>query len=227
MWDAYYYKKAIRRPRYAKYRTRLYIGIIFIVLLVAAAVYVWLDLRTNKPQPSAFSKVQSVVVGNQLNTFKSPYFTFQDTGKWDLDSQSTPSKFIYTKFLNLVPQYQLTIYVNEVPIPLDLATNRSVPVRIVNGDSFDVTTVSYDCSRYIDSANAARLQQVTVNGAGMLCDPDSSQYKVQVSQVTGDYRLPLHRADGTPLQLIIIYYDETGAGDPNKLISLLNTFKTR
>jgi hypothetical protein len=229
MWDSYYYRKAIHRHWYSRYRLRLYTIFVFILLLIVGAVTIALDLLdANKKVPPPTSKLQTSVVANPLTTITTPYFTFKDTGKWILDKNfSTPTKFVYTKFDGLLAQYELYIYVNQVPIPNDLVTTRVLPVRIVNNNSFDVTTVSNPCVSYYAPGDPKVAKIIQINVANMFCNPDSEQYKVVVSQITGNYQLPMMRADGTPVQFIIIYYDGTQQPGQLPLINLMNTFTSR
>jgi hypothetical protein len=155
----------------------------------------------------------------------SPYFKFQDTSKWVLDkARSTPDTFIYTKFRKLDVMAQMIVYVNHVPIPLYLATPRVLPVRPVNDNSFDVTVTSDPCGKTYGT-ELHKVKIVTINYAQMLCDPDSPQYYVQLAMISGDYRLNLKRADGTPIQFVITYKETTPDIKPQTLIRVAKSFQ--
>ena len=222
----YQYQKRLRRSRYAEFR-RLALGSLGLALLAGGlAFYIYGGLRglPSKPKVSALQDTQ---ISSPMTTFTSPYFQFQDTGKWVFDkADSTPNKFIYTKYNGQEIEHQLIIYVNQVPIPLDLATPRVLPVRIVNDNSFEVTGVSDPCSNQYAPGEPHRVEELAINGADMLCDPDNSQYFVVVSQIGGNYQLPLKRANGAAIQLVITYKDVGLDAQPDSLMNIASSFKT-
>ncbi len=189
------------------------------------AIIIFIDLRHRYSTPSGVSKAQSFTISDNLITITSPYFKFADYGKWVLNTKnSTPERFIYGKFHKLDPQAQLIIYVNQVPIPLDLATPRTLPVRIVNGNSFDPTQVSDPCGKTYGSA-LHKEKIVSIDFADMLCDPDNTQYLVQLAAVGGNYDIALHRANGSPIHFVIIFRDVTLDPNSKSLIQVAKTFQ--
>src|SRR3989344_1977611 len=133
MANIYKHRKRVRRNWYGKFKLRLWFAAVFAVILAALGVIIMIDAsKGDKPDPDT-SAVQSITIGDKLNTFQTDYFSFQDSGNWVfIKKESTSSKYIYTKFNGVQPQHQLIVYVNEEPIPLYLASSRVVPVRIVN-----------------------------------------------------------------------------------------------
>ncbi|MBI2007659.1 hypothetical protein HYS85_00265 [Candidatus Saccharibacteria bacterium] len=112
-------------------------------MLTVLAAIVTVDLLRDDAPKTETSAVRNFTVSDDINTFQTNYFSFQDSGKWVFNKQeSTPTKFVYHKFRGVQPQHQLTIYVNEEPIPLYLAVSRVIPVRIVNNNTLDITNIT-------------------------------------------------------------------------------------
>jgi hypothetical protein len=59
----------------------------------------------------------------------------------------------------------------------------------------------------------------------MLCDPDSSQFKVVLAEINGDYQLHMQRKDGTPISFVITYRDLRLEPGTDSLIRVANTFQ--
>lgn len=223
MDNPYIYRKNIKGRRYKKFRRRFRQTLILLAIIAVATVIFLLDRAS--PSSSSGSKIENLVISDNLQTTISPYFKFQDFSKWVLDAgHSTPNKFIYGKSHKLDPVATLIVWVNQVPIPLDLAAPRVLPVRIVNGNSFDATQVSDPCGKTYGS-QPHKVKIVNIDEAQMLCDPDSPQYQVQLAQITGDYRLNLHRQDGTPVQFVIVYKDSTLEPKAQSVLEITKTFQ--
>ena len=227
MNSAYRYKKPVRRSRYAVFRRRLLMAIMLIVVVGGIALFIYFNSRTpQNNQP--VSAVQTTTVTDPKSTFTGPYFQFQDTGKWSLDkSDSTATKFVYLKYNKNVLQHVLNIYVNQAPIPLDLAVPRVLPVRIVNNNSLDITNISSPCGNLYAKGELHKVKEMIVNGATMLCDPDSPQYNVVLAEINGDYRLKMVRPNGAPVQFVITYKDDGLDPQPDSLLNIASTFQAR
>lgn len=219
----YTYRKTVKGRRYNKFKRRFRVTVVLITTIILIILFFVLD--RGGPTQSGRSKIENVLISDNLNTTISPYFKFQDTGKWVLDTgDSTPTKFIYGKSHKLDPTATLVVWVNQVPIPLYLATPRVLPVRIVNGNSLDATQVSDPCGKTYGT-QPHHVKIVNIDEAMMLCDPDNTQYIVQLAQITGDYRLNLHRTDGTPIQFVITYRDVTLDPKALSLLKITTTFQ--
>lgn len=208
MRSSYVYQKRVRPHRYLIYRHRL--GLVLLVLLgvgliVAAIAF---DLRHSNKKKLMTSQAQSQSITGNLQTFRSAYFQFKDTGKWVLNSkESTADKYIYYKYRGLVVEHSLIVYVNQVPISLYLASSRVLPVRIVNNDSLDVTSVSGPCGNSYGPQDLHRIKDIVINGAIMQCDPDTPQYTVVLGEINGSYQLHMQRLSGGSVQFVITYRD--------------------
>lgn len=223
----YEYLKQVHRPWYGRFKSRLSLSLVVALALTAVTVIVVLDLRrsaqTDTPQVSA--AIDEEITG-AMTTFNSPYFQFQDSGKWVLSKRdSTPAKFVYYKYKGLEIQHRLTIYINEVPIPLDLAVGKVLPVRIVNNTSLDVTDVAGPCVSAYKPGELHKVKTVTIQGAEMLCDPDTPQFSVVLAEVGGDYRLNFQRADDSAVQFVITYRDMRLDPSPETIRRVAGSFK--
>lgn len=222
----YVYKKPVKRSRYSIFRRQLLITLFFIAAVGAAGYFIYSGLH-NAPQSSPVSAVENIQITDNKRTFSDTHFEFQDTGTWVLDkNNSTDHKRVYHKFRKNVLEHEMIIYEDQVPIPLYLAVPRVLPVRIVNNNSFQVTSISNPCGQTYAKDELHKIKEVSINNATMLCDPDSPLYAVVLSEINGDYRLNLKRPNGTPIQFVITYKDNGLAPLPDSLLNVAGSFKT-
>jgi hypothetical protein len=221
----YSFQKPVRHGRYLIFRTSLWVALVAITAVIATCVYVYRGL--NKPSTSSpISSAENTEISDAHSTFISPYFQFQDTGKWVLDKNGTTSnKFVYHKFRQNVLEHTLVVYVDLTPPPLDLEVSRALPIRIVNDNSFDVTNVSDPCIKQYSPTELHKVKAVTISGAAMLCDPDTPQYTVILSEITGDYNLRLKRGDGTYKKFIITFRDLNVYPKSASILNIASSFK--
>jgi hypothetical protein len=197
---------------------------LILALAIAALVIDLIRSDSSKPETSA---VENVVIGDAMKTYKTDYFSFQDTGKWVLNKKdSTRTKYSYFKYLGVQPQYQLTIYVNENPTPLYSAVSRVLPIRLVNDNAFDATSVYGPCVKSYKSSELHTVKEVIIQGASMLCDPDTPQYSVVLAEVGGDWRLTMHRRDGSTAKYTIVYRDLSLDPEDGPLSQIADSFKS-
>lgn len=226
MNSAYRYKKPVRRSRYAVFRRRLLATALLTAVVGGMAVFIYSSTHNSPNQP--VSAAQTTTIADPKATFTGPYFQFQDTGKWSLDkNDTTATKFVYLKYNKNVLQHVLYIYVNQVPIPLNLAVPRVLPVRIVNNNSLDITNISDPCGNQYAKGELHKVKELVINGATMLCDPDSPSYSVVLAEINGNYQLKMVRPDGTPIQFVITYQDDGLDPQPDSLLNIASTFQTR
>jgi hypothetical protein len=227
MKRGYVYKRPVKRSRYGTFRRYLLAAIAAILVIGGIGYFIYSNSR-GEPNSSPVSAVENTEISGNKSTFTDTYFQFQDTGKWVLDKAgSTDHKRVYHKFSKNILQHEMMIYIDQVPIPLYLAVPRALPVRIVNNNSFQVTNVSAPCVREYAKGELHHVKEVMVNNATMLCDPDSPQYAIVLSEVNGDYRLNLKRPNGTPIQFVITYKDTGLAPLPDSIINVASSFQTR
>ena len=227
MVDLYKYRKPVRRHWYAKFRFRRRLIITAFILVGLILAFVWLDARDDKSQPKT-SLAENTNISDNAITFQTDFFEFQDIGKWVLNkSETTAQKFVYFKYRGVQPQQQLTIYVNQEPIPLYLSTSRVIPVRIVNDNSLDVTNVYGPCGNTYGPDELHQVKVVTIEGSKMLCDPDTPQYSVVLSEVGGNWQLDMKRKNGTLIKVVITFKDITFNPGPESILRIADSFKVR
>jgi hypothetical protein len=227
MADKYVYRKAVRRFWYRRFSIRRRYAIIFLIIVALGALVVVFDLlSTKKPQPKT-STAKSTSIESPLLTYQTDYFEFKDTGRWVLNKQeSTSNKYVYYKFRGVQPEYQLVVYVNQVPVPLYLASSRVLPVRIVNDRILDTTNVYGHCVATYQPGELHKVKVVTIEGAKMLCDPDTMLYTVVLSEVNGDWQLNMRRSNGEPIKFVITFRDQTLNPGPDTILKIAETFKS-
>lgn len=228
MSRAYIYRKPMRRGRHAEFRRRIFMIILILAPFIAVGVYIYFGFHNAKQVKPVTSAVQNTEITGNKSTFFNDYFSFQDTDTWILDkNNSNATKLTYHKFRKNIMEAELVVYINHVPIPLYLATPRVLPVRIVNDNSFFATTVSDPCVNAYAKGELHKVKEVSVGLATMLCDPDSPQYFVQFGEVGGNYQLNLKRSNGAPIQFVITYKDTSLDPQPDAILNIANSFKTR
>lgn len=206
-------------------RTRKLLKSAAAVAIVLAGAALYLNIRGPHRLFQPVTTAQTRVISASTQTTISPYFQFQDSAKWDLlQNDSNATTFVYARYRGSQPQQLLYVYVNRVPIPLDLATSYVLPVRVSNNNSFDVTSVSGPCLKSY-GGQPYKVKEVTIQLATMLCDPSNAEYSVQLAQIGGNYQITMRRPNGQPIQFIIIYKDVTGGTQPDSLLNIANSFK--
>lgn len=225
MKRGYVYKRPVKKSHYSNFRRQLVITIIFLAGFGVVGYFIYTGLN-KPPAQSAVSKVETTEITGDKTTFTNEYFQFQDTGKWVLEkNNTTANRLVYHKFRKDVLEHEMIVYINQVPIPLYLATPRALPVRIVNNNSFQVTTVSGACGSLYAKGELHKAKELSVNNAVMLCDPDSQLYFVAISEINGNYKLNMKRSNGQPIQFVITYKDNTLSAQPDSLINVASSFK--
>ena len=227
MAKGYVYRKPVKRSQYSKFRRYLFTAAFLLILFGAVAYFIYSGLQ-NQNHPSRITNVEKTEITGGQNTFTNDYFTFQDTGTWVLDkNNSNATKLTYEKFNKSVIQAQLVAYINQDPIPLYAAVPRALPVRIVNDNSLAATNVSSPCVNEYAKGAPHKVQEVAVDNATILCDPDSPQYFIALSEVNGDYHLHLKNSQGKPIEFVITYKDDGLEPTPTSIVSIANSFHTK
>jgi hypothetical protein len=227
MAKGYVYKKPVKRSQYSRFRRYLFSAIIFLGLFGAAGYYIYSGLHVGQ-KPSALSAVETTEITGNQQTFTNDYFEFQDTGTWVIDKNNTTSdKIVYHKFQKNVLEAELIVYINQDPISLYAAVPRVLPVRVVNDNSFQTTNVSNPCVSQYAKGEPHHIKIVSINEAQMLCDPDSPQFFVVLSEIGGDYHLHLKRSNGTPIEFVITYKDVGLSPVPDTITNVAGSFHTK
>ena len=165
------------------------------------------DLQNEQPK-AVQSSVTKSEIKESTQTFKSPYFQFSDYGNWAYSkADSSEKEFVYYRYRGLVIEHSLTFLVDQTPTPLFWPTTRVLPVRIVNNSRLDPVTVAGPCVGSYAKNEPHHVKPVTIEGATMICDPDSPLYTVILSEINGDYNLKVRKSNGQPIQLVVTYQD--------------------
>ena len=203
----YVYNKPHRHHPRADFRRRLLL-VIFALTVVGLAVFgLTYDLQSEQTQ-AVKSTVTESEIKESTQTFKSPYFQFSDKGNWAYSkTDSSEKEFVYYRYRGLAIEHRLAIHVDQVPIPLYPPTTRVLPVRIVNDNRLDPVTVAGPCVGSYAKDEPHHVKPVTIEGATMVCDPDSPLYTVVLSEINGDHNLKFRKSNGQPIQLVVAYQD--------------------
>lgn len=226
MARGYIYRRPVKRSHYSNFRRNL---LIFFAAVVAVAAGLYFILSSlHQPDQSATSAETNTQITGNLTTFTNDYFQFQDTGTWVLDKHdSSAGRIVYHKFLKNVLQDELIVYINQTPIPLYIETPRVLPIRIINDNKLEGTNVSNPCVSQYAKGELHKVKEVTISGALMLCDPDATDYYVILSEIGDDYTLNMKRANGQPISFVITYKDNGLSPQPDSIMSIASSFKTR
>jgi len=226
MARGYIYRRPVKRSHYSNFRRNL---IIFIAAVIAVGVIAYLLLSgLHQKDQGVTSAATNTQVNGNLTTFTNDYFQFQDTGTWVLSKHdSSSNRIVYNKYLKNVLQAELIVYINQTPYPLLIEVPRVLPVRMINENRLTATTVSNPCVSQYAKGELHKVKEVTISGALMLCDPDATNYSVILSEIGGDYTLNMKRPNGKPISFVITYKDDGLDPQPDSILSIASTFKTR
>jgi type II secretory pathway pseudopilin PulG len=226
MTTHYRYDKSLPRTQRKKFnRRRLILAIIIVIILGAVGFATWKIYKDLQNQNAINSKESNSSSVAAMQVYRSPYFEFQDSGgSWELDKNSTDSKFAYYKHKDNVVQHELLIYVNSVPSNLD--ASRGLPVVIKNSTAFEPGTVTEHCHSVYGANEPMRQRVVTMSGAAFPCVPDTSQFSVYVTKIGGNQILQLRRVNGSSIQFVIYYRDLRAVPDGKTITGIVATFHT-
>jgi hypothetical protein len=159
-----------------------------------------------------------------LTGYINPYFIFKDTDKWvQSKADSTNNRIVYYQYKDGVIAQQLTVFIDTNPSTIDLAANRVLPVRVVNGDGLSAGSLSPPCSS-VSGDNQVGVKQVTISGASILCDVSTNGYSVVLAQQGSDYHLKLIKSK-VPRNFIVVYRDYTDQPNTKSIINIANSFR--
>lgn len=193
-------------------------------IVALALAYDTYRVQQTDNQPVTGPAYNQTIAGPRL--FKSSYFQFSDSANWVYEAkESTANKIIYRLYQAKLPAHSVTVYVNQVPPENELATTRTLPVQLVNGNAFTVGELSEPCSKQYKPSDPKRIKTVTIGGTNMLCVPDSPQLSVAVGEVGGNYGLTLKRASGQTARYIIIYRNLTADPDAGPFLRVMKSFQ--
>jgi hypothetical protein len=213
------------------FRRRFKILAIFLVAVIIIASAFLYDFSRKKQTPQTpTSKTTVKNINFQDKSFSTAFFSFKDSEDWKLiQSQSTPNKFVFQKYLpnsDLV-QHQLMVYVNNTPSPLELASSRVLPVDInPAGNGFIPKQISDHCDKAYKPGELHKVMPRQLDGTTLLCDPEQGQFRVVLAKEGGDFNINLKRADGKTANYIIIYQNQKIDPDPETVMRIASSFQS-
>jgi hypothetical protein len=200
--------------------------VLALVSFGAVGYFIYSGLKSKND--SATSKAETTEITGSSNTFTNDYFQFRDSGTWVIDKNNSDAhKITYHKFRKNVLEHEMIVYINQDPIPLYVEAPRALPVRVVNNNALQATNVSSPCVGQYAKGELHKVKEVSINGATILCDPDSPQYFVVLSEINGDYHIKLKRTNGTPIQFVVTYKDVSLSSVPDSVANIANSFKAK
>jgi len=199
--------------------------IIIFILIAIVIVDLWVQ---NHDEQYPTSKTLISETPTDIKFYTTSYFQFADTGIWQFEkNQSNSQMFVFQKYLgksNIV-QHRLTVYINQTPIPLYLASPRVLPVKVKNNNAFEASEVSQPCGTRYVSGELHKIKTLSMDGTNLLCDPDLTQYKVVFGKVGGNYSIKLKRANGSYATYVIIYQSLVLSPRPDTAVQIANNFQ--
>ena len=174
---------------------------VLMTLLIIGAIFIWYITRepnTSTPQ----SEIKSVSY-QPLQTFETPYFTFEADRSWSfIQQESSQNVFVYRSSKNNIVSRDLFVYVNT--LPQNLLLTHVLPVE-PSGNSFSRGEVSEHCKDYLKD----RIQpgnnnpiEATIESVNIRCQIDGTSNTVGTGQVNGGYRTKLGGND-----FYLLYHD--------------------
>ncbi|HZP55812.1 MAG TPA: hypothetical protein VFB03_03530 [Candidatus Saccharimonadales bacterium] len=213
------------RQKKVRWRRRLVGMVAFLALAVIGLIIYDILKNRNFATPPVSREVHKQIGSEQ--TYGTDYFQFTDnTDVWKLGKNTKPGSIYYfLRYHQDTLEHSLTVYINQTPIPLYLAVPRVLPLTIVSGNEFNISHVSDPCGTTYKQGKLHRVQEVSLGGTSMLCDPDASQYDVVFGQIGGNYNLDLTRKDGSKNRYVIIYKNLKADPNSNVVEHIAKTFK--
>lgn len=218
-----YQKNNYRRAKFVKRVVLLLIPCAIFALGYGIYKFYIVPAGTTKPV-TGIPTVSTGVAG--VRSFRSPYFEFEDSASWEAyDQNSSPTKFIYYARNGSLSEQELTVYINQTPP--NLAVARALPVKIVNGNAFDVGAISEPCGTAYKPGDLHRVKPLTFSGTTFPCDPETPQFSVILSEVGKTNLLSLKRADDSTATYIIVYRDLRYTPNSASILRIAKSFKSQ
>jgi hypothetical protein len=213
------------------FRRRFKVLVVFIFIVgIVSSVFLYDFYKKEKPPQAPISKTTIKKITFDDKDFSTPYFKFKDTEEWHfISNQSAKNKYVFQKYLtnSELVQHQLTVYVNNTPQPLELASSRVLPVELNSLDnSIKPSSVSEHCGKAYKPNELHKVMNRLLDNTTMLCDPDQGQFRVVFAKLGGDYNLKLKRTDGSTANYIIIYQNQKLDPDTDTVMQIANTFQS-
>jgi hypothetical protein len=222
----YYYKKSIHKQTRKLNRTQrnMYMTLTLVLVFVSGlGVYIWQQISVD----NTIQQVSPVKLGAYNGIPRKEYvnevFSFSSTTDWLFirEASSPPNKYVYYNHLSNITQFELTIYVNNVPFqPVGYIT----PVTIKEGKIIPGLT-SPKCGQDIKNRNGSI--PMVFESVKYDCDLVHSQEKIGAGVQGGSYAIQLYSSTGKLTQVGMYFIDHSPGYKPEIFNEVLTNFKLR
>jgi hypothetical protein len=214
------------QARYIRRVRRLVIGIALIAALAGFVVFV--DALRETEHAETPSETTEGVHGSfqpASQIFHTPYFQFQADPSWkEVQNESTSKKFVYRSFRGSLVRHEMTISVNDPPA--NAATTRVLPVEVGADNELTAGKTSDHCRTALPP-NSKDVASITLNEVRFLCNPEATDYSVNVGLKGRAAPINIKRPDGSMASYSIVYRDVTASPGDHELREILSAFQIR
>ena len=183
-----------------KRRVRL-LFLLLILFISGILIFIWYITRESKAsQPQTDLKSASY---DPLQTFETPYFSFEVDRSWSFVQQESSSNvFVYRSSKNNIVSRDFTVYVNT--LPRNLLLTHVLPLE-PDGNRFVMQGVSEHCKDYIKDkiqpGNNNPIEAI-IESVNIKCQIDGTSNTAGSGQVNGSYKTKLGDND-----FYLLYHD--------------------
>lgn len=222
----YHHKKSLYKSLSRWHRTHnlaLIALVAFLVLATGLGVYLWQQFEpASGPQ-----KIEPVKLGAYAGTPQFEYtneqFSFKSVKEWVFIREASipPHKYVYYNHINNITQYELTIYIENVPSqPVGYIT----PVTVQNSKIVPETT-SPRCGQDVKVRNG--WVPMVYEEVSYQCDLVNSQERIAAGVKPGSYSIPLYASDGRLKNLGFYFNDHSPGYRPEIFNEVLTSLRLK
>jgi hypothetical protein len=224
----YYHTVNYQKQRRTK-RSVVKVIIVFLVLVAAAALVLWLDSKRLAKQhtPSQATKAVTTHYEAESDTFTTKYFQMETPTSWEFDDKaSTQSHFVYHNVRHKLVRGTLTIYINEKPKAEQQLATHLLSVQIdADGTFRPASSVTDHCNKTASGKDRVGEQVVKLKNITFTCDNDATWYSVLLGTDGGTPEMTWKRPDGSAVKVTIHYLDSSAEPEGGSLIEVIRKLK--
>lgn len=203
--------------------------IITILVFVLAVIIVLIDSWREGRQattPADPSQETSATFQPSFQVFTSDYFQFQAGRDWKhIANESSNTRFVYRSFRGALVERNMTVAINPTTSPEP--TTRVLPVQLSLDNQLLPKQVSKHCRQSLPGNGPLLPQAAEMGGVRFLCNPDGTDYSVQVGMIGGSAPMLITRPNGQSATYSVTYQDVTAHPNDKELQEILKTFQIR
>lgn len=215
-----------KKKRFIKriYITLVGIAVIFILVLFAIQIDLYIQEKNNPTEQTTTSKSTSYFA-KKTDIFTTKYFQFQAYDNWTaVTSETTDNKYVYRSFNKNIIEQELVIYVNE--LPSDISITRILPVDVINDSELEPAEISDHCNGAVGGPKVDEAL-VKFQKVSFLCDVDNTQYNLAIGVIGGSTQIKLTRPDKSEANYLIYYKNLKAVPDASQLPEIISSFQPR